>query len=207
MKTQLAAAFFAVLLAAVPAMAADRNATVKQTQQVLKDKGYYDGPIDGIIGPKTRAGLRQYQKEASLPVTGRFTRETAQKMDVVDASTSPADYFENAGDAIGSQYSKGGKAVSRGSKDMAADVKDGEITAGAVDFGKGIGKGAKHVGVGTKDATVSAAKGTADGAEDVADKAGDLGKAGYKKSKKAVEKSADAVKDAFDGKNEEHPKR
>ena len=39
---------------------------VMRTQEALKEKGYYDGPIDGIIGPKTRAALRRYQQEQGL---------------------------------------------------------------------------------------------------------------------------------------------
>ncbi|RPJ81399.1 MAG: hypothetical protein EHM18_16985, partial [Acidobacteria bacterium] len=35
---------------------------VKKVQETLRDKGYYSAEIDGMIGPKTRAGIRQYQK-------------------------------------------------------------------------------------------------------------------------------------------------
>jgi peptidoglycan hydrolase-like protein with peptidoglycan-binding domain len=43
---------------------------VREVQQALRDKGHYTGPIDGILGSRTRAAIRQYQKDENLPVTG-----------------------------------------------------------------------------------------------------------------------------------------
>lgn len=54
---------------------------VKEAQQTLRDKGYYPGPIDGILGSRTRVALRQYQKDENLPVTGRLDADTAQKVE------------------------------------------------------------------------------------------------------------------------------
>ena len=54
---------------------------VKEVQQTLRDKGYYPGPIDGILGSRTRAALRQYQKDENLPVTGRLDADTARKLE------------------------------------------------------------------------------------------------------------------------------
>jgi hypothetical protein len=45
---------------------------------------------------------------------------------------------------------------------MVGEVKEGEITEGAKDFGKGVGRGAKSVAKGTANAAVSAAKGVKD---------------------------------------------
>lgn len=50
---------------------------VKQAQTELKQKGYYDGDVDGVLGAQTRAGLRRYQKEKSLAGDGRLTHDTA----------------------------------------------------------------------------------------------------------------------------------
>ena len=47
----------------------DYNATpnvVRKMQTALKDKGHYGGPIDGIIGSQTRAGIRSYQNQAGV---------------------------------------------------------------------------------------------------------------------------------------------
>ena len=34
--------------------------------------GFNPGPIDGILGPRTRAALIAYQKKRGIPVTGRL---------------------------------------------------------------------------------------------------------------------------------------
>jgi peptidoglycan hydrolase-like protein with peptidoglycan-binding domain len=39
-------------------------------QGILHEHGYDPGPIDGLMGNKTRAALRQFQLDHQLPVTG-----------------------------------------------------------------------------------------------------------------------------------------
>ena len=44
---------------------------VRAVQRALQARGLYEGePIDGILGPKTRAAIRAFQKSAGIPVTG-----------------------------------------------------------------------------------------------------------------------------------------
>jgi hypothetical protein len=54
---------------------------VKGVQQTLRDRGYSPGPIDGVLGSRTRAAIRQYQKDENLPVTGRLDADTARKVE------------------------------------------------------------------------------------------------------------------------------
>ena len=54
----------------------------RAAQRALESKGYYGGPIDGIIGPKTRSGLREYQGDNGLEVTGKLDAKTAQSLGV-----------------------------------------------------------------------------------------------------------------------------
>lgn len=54
----------------------------RDAQRALEAKGYYRGPIDGIIGPKTRSGLREYQGDNGLEVTGKLDAKTAQSLGV-----------------------------------------------------------------------------------------------------------------------------
>ena len=37
------------------------GANITQVQQVLNDKGFYAGPVDGKAGPKTKAALKQFR--------------------------------------------------------------------------------------------------------------------------------------------------
>jgi hypothetical protein len=52
----------------------------KSAQESLKAKGFYEGEVDGITGPKTRQALRKYQKSEGLAVTGRFDSPTAERL-------------------------------------------------------------------------------------------------------------------------------
>lgn len=55
---------------------------VNGMQQTLVDKGHYRGKVDGVLGLRTRAGIRVYQKAENLPVTGQLDRETAGRLGV-----------------------------------------------------------------------------------------------------------------------------
>lgn len=45
-------------------------------QRLLARAGYEFGPIDGMIGPKTKAAISEYQTDKGLKVTGAFNAET-----------------------------------------------------------------------------------------------------------------------------------
>ena len=47
-------------LSLVPLASAQNSGDVKKVQETLRDKGYYTASVDGVMGPKTRAALRQY---------------------------------------------------------------------------------------------------------------------------------------------------
>jgi hypothetical protein len=42
-------------------------------QSALARRGYYRGPIDGIVGPVTRSAIAGYQRDNGLAVTGTIT--------------------------------------------------------------------------------------------------------------------------------------
>ena len=54
-----------------------------QVQTALHDYGYYDGPIDGIIGPMSRAALERFQKDHGIEVTGTITGEVLDVVGIV----------------------------------------------------------------------------------------------------------------------------
>ena len=62
--------------AAAAPPAQDRR-LVAGTQSGLKRMGYDPGPVDGILGPRTRAAIRAYQKDHRLPVDERPTTALA----------------------------------------------------------------------------------------------------------------------------------
>jgi len=60
---------------------------VRAVQQALKDKGHDPGTVDGVMGPKTRSALRDFQKKEGIKDTGRLDQETMSKLGV-EAKTS-----------------------------------------------------------------------------------------------------------------------
>jgi murein L,D-transpeptidase YcbB/YkuD len=62
--------------------AGNHSEQVKSAQKALQDKGKDPGPIDGIMGPKTMAALRAFQKDQNLPQTGRLDDQTRDKLGV-----------------------------------------------------------------------------------------------------------------------------
>ena len=70
------------------AEAAQKNPAAKDNQamqQALKDKGYDPGPMDGVMGPRTKAALMEYQRAEGMTATGRWDAETAAKIDLQTA--------------------------------------------------------------------------------------------------------------------------
>ena len=89
---------------------------MKQFQQILKDRGHYQGNIDGIVGPLTLGGTKQWidaemdQRGWVKPVTDLVWIRTDQKFDnkfvdycvrfnnrivdmIMTCSTTPGDYI------------------------------------------------------------------------------------------------------------------
>lgn len=72
---------------------------VQQMQQSLRAKGHYRGKVDGVIGLRTRASIRAYQKAENLSVTGEIDSRTAGKLGVGPESTrSPYKAGREAGE-------------------------------------------------------------------------------------------------------------
>jgi His-Xaa-Ser repeat protein HxsA len=55
---------------------------VMHVQVALMGQGLFDGPIDGDVGPKTRAALRTFQGSHGLAVTGTITPQTLDALHV-----------------------------------------------------------------------------------------------------------------------------
>ena len=65
------------------------HADVMAMQRALKDKGFNPGPEDGIVGPRTRAALRDYQRKEGLTPSGNWDAETAAKLGVASSAAKP----------------------------------------------------------------------------------------------------------------------
>lgn len=60
----------------------------KQVQQKLKDLGYYNGAIDGIIGPKSVAAIKKFQKDYGLTVDGIVGKNTLKALGISNSNSA-----------------------------------------------------------------------------------------------------------------------
>ena len=49
-------------------------------QRALARRGYYRGVIDGDLGPRSRAAIREWQMDCHLPVTGQIDAATLRSL-------------------------------------------------------------------------------------------------------------------------------
>lgn len=61
---------------------------IKEVQEALKDKGHDPGPVDGIMGARTKEALKSFQTASNLQPTGTLNAETAQQLGVEAGSSS-----------------------------------------------------------------------------------------------------------------------
>lgn len=67
------------------------NGEVRAVQQALREQGFNPGPIDGVMGPRTSAAVRDFQQKENLTVTGQLDAETRSRLMAEGApAASPA---------------------------------------------------------------------------------------------------------------------
>jgi peptidoglycan hydrolase-like protein with peptidoglycan-binding domain len=52
-----------------------RSEIITDIQRELSRRGLYDGPTDGVVGPKTDAAIRDFETAAKLKVTGEASED------------------------------------------------------------------------------------------------------------------------------------
>ena len=85
--------------------AKSEETNVRAAQQALRDQGYNPGPIDGVMGPRTSAAVRDYQTKQGLTASGQLDDATMDKLGVRGAS-SASPTTEPQTTAPGAQKSK-----------------------------------------------------------------------------------------------------
>lgn len=59
------------------------NSVGAKAQKALKELGFYNGPIDGDIGPKSIAAIKSFQSAYNLSVTGKLDTQTIKKLNSI----------------------------------------------------------------------------------------------------------------------------
>ena len=129
-------------LSLIPIATASSSEDIRKVQQSLNDKGYDAGPVDGVLGSRTRASIRQYQASEKLTVNGRLDAETAGKLGVGPES-------------IGGSFKGAGQEVGQGGQELGHEMKQGKPIAGGKEFGLGVGRSAQKVASGVKKAATT----------------------------------------------------
>lgn len=55
---------------------------VREAQRTLRELGYQPGPLDGVVGPRTKRALVRYQMAERIEVTGQLDSETMVRLDI-----------------------------------------------------------------------------------------------------------------------------
>lgn len=88
-------------LQAAEPVAASVSHALQTAQQLLISLGFAPGPADGIMGTKTRAAIRDFQRQHGLSVTGNLNDTTIQKIKTVSGKNSTKSHTQN-----GKSYSR-----------------------------------------------------------------------------------------------------
>jgi peptidoglycan hydrolase-like protein with peptidoglycan-binding domain len=106
--------------------------SLQDAQRALQEKGYYDGSVDGVNGPKTQAALSKYQKEQGLTVTGRLDKQTSDRLSGETAGSG--ERARSGGKASsGGTPSEAAGAVGSSAKQAGSDVKsEGKSALGEI---------------------------------------------------------------------------
>jgi Putative peptidoglycan binding domain len=97
------------------------NSDVKQAQQALKDKGHDPGPIDGVMGSRTKEAIKSFQSASNLQVTGTLDAATSQKLGISSGSDA-------MGSRSGSSPSESDSMKSRGKMPSDSNTTKGKDT-------------------------------------------------------------------------------
>ncbi len=77
--------FRSIDMSAIPTLTPDR---VSKLQQALQQKGFDPGPIDGVLGPRTREAVRNFQEKYGIAST-EIDNQTLYALGGVELASRP----------------------------------------------------------------------------------------------------------------------
>jgi peptidoglycan hydrolase-like protein with peptidoglycan-binding domain len=85
------------------------NQQVRQLQQKLLQQGFYEGNVDGIVGPLTRQALRSFQQQQGIDAAGTWNQSTAEALGI-QSERQPVSGRDSTRDTTGDITGKMGSA-------------------------------------------------------------------------------------------------
>ncbi|MGB9153966.1 MAG: peptidoglycan-binding domain-containing protein [Alphaproteobacteria bacterium] len=64
------------------------SSIIRIAQEHLSSLGYYSGKIDGVMGAKTKAAIKKFQRDQGLKADGVLGRKTMHALEVADTNAS-----------------------------------------------------------------------------------------------------------------------
>lgn len=61
---------------------AQNSASIMKAQDMLNQRGFNVGEPDGLIGPKTKRAIMEFQKSAGIPITGKVDEKLLEALDL-----------------------------------------------------------------------------------------------------------------------------
>ena len=96
--------------------------TVRQAQRVLGERGFRTG-IDGMMGPRTQAALKRFQRAQNLEPTGQLNRQTLVALGLQESASAGSSAPQYSRDIIRSVEQ------TLNARGFQAGAADGEMTA------------------------------------------------------------------------------
>jgi len=119
---------------------------IRKAQKHLKQAGFYQGSIDGQIGPQTQEAIREYQQARGLPQTGRLDEPTKQLLMAQESQQpSPRRMESPSGTTPGGSTSGGTGSGGMGSGSATGGSGMGSSGTGSTGSG-GAGMGGSGMG-------------------------------------------------------------
>ena len=84
--------------------------TIKQAQEKLSSLGHDAGPVDGIVGPKTQAAVKEFQESKGLQASGQLDSQTLAALDTGSSEGAPS--ARSSGNQSSSGQSMSGQSSS-----------------------------------------------------------------------------------------------
>ena len=78
--------------------------SISEAQSLLYDRNWDVGDVDGVLGPKTRAAIRRFERQVGMAVTGEVTEELLRRLRASEPPSVWGAIAQTADGATGSSW-------------------------------------------------------------------------------------------------------